>query len=456
MFARTPALERAVLALQHVPVGDPAAREHVAVLCASLASLTSDRAEALPVLRVLDGLGLDEAQVDDALSRMRAAADRSSRRRAAAALRVALEPARNAVLRHLEREPNGLRLLIDLRAALLAALEAHPEFAGLDEELRAFLAERFDAGALELRRLTWSDSAALLERLAQAEAVHAVRGWFDLKDRLDDDRRVYALFHPALRDVPLVFIEVALTEEFPANVRSILNLEAPRTEPRNARNAVFYSISNCEPGLGGIPFGNALIKRVVARLRSEMPKLRVYATLSPLPGFRAWLREVDETLPDELRTLLATAGWHRSPALAEQLREPLTRLAARYAIDAKRGDGAPRDAVTRFHVGNGATVDRICFLADRSERGLRQSFGTMVSYRYAPERIGDNQVAYALDHRVDASGPVAALAAEAPGREAPVRRSRTRAVAAAIRRLASRVVPARNQVQGAALKPPLT
>lgn len=444
MFARTPALERAVLALQHIPVGDPAAREHVATLRASLASLTAGgETEVLLVLRVLDALGLVDAEVDQALNRMRAASDGAARRRAAASLRVALEPARNAVLRHLEREPNGLRLLIDLRAALLAALERHPELAALDDELRGFLAERFDAGALELRRLTWSDSAALLERLAQAEAVHAVRGWFDLKDRLDDDRRVYALFHPALADVPLVFIEVALAEEFPSSVRAILNLEAPRTEPRNARNAVFYSISNCEPGLAGIPFGNALIKRVVARLRGEMPKLRAFATLSPLPGLRTWLREIDETLPDELRAALATPGWHRDPSLAEQVREPLTRLAARYVVEVKREDGAPRDAVARFHVGNGATVDRICFLADRSERGLRQSFGTMVSYRYALERIGDNQVAYALDHRVDASGTVAALAAEAPGRTLPVRLSRARSVVAAARRLAARALPKR-------------
>lgn len=451
MFVRTPALERAVLALQHIPVGDPAAREHIATLRASLTGLAAGETEALGVLRVLDGLGLVDADVDHALNRLRGASDPAARRRAAASLRVALEPARNAVLRHLEREPDGLRLLIDMRAALLTALDRHPELAPLDDELRGFLAERFDAGALELRRLTWSDSAALLERLAQAEAVHAVRGWFDLKDRLDDDRRVYALFHPALPDVPLVFIEVALTEEFPATVRAILNLEAPRTEPRNARNAVFYSISNCEPGLAGIPFGNALIKRVVARLRVEMPKLRVFATLSPLPGLRAWLREIDETLPDELRTALATPGWHRNAALAEQVREPLTRLAARYVVDAKREDGAPRDAVARFHIGNGATVDRICFLADRSERGLRQSFGTMVSYRYALERIGDNQVAYALDHRVDASGTVAALAADAPGHAAPVRLSPARSFIAAIRRRAARALPRRPARAGSSL-----
>jgi malonyl-CoA decarboxylase len=261
MSVRTPALERAVLALQHVPVGDPAAREHVAALRGALiAASDGGDEERLRFLRVLDGLDLDGAQVDDALARMRVAIDRPSRRRAAARLRVALEPTRNAVLRHLEKEPGGLQLLIDLRAALLELLDTHRDASdldALDDELRAFLAERFDVGGLELRRLTWRDSAALLERLARAEAVHTVRGWFDLKDRLDDDRRVYAFFHPALPDVPLVFIEVALTEEFPSTMRAILNLEAPRSDVRNARNAVFYSISNCEPGLGGIPFGNA-------------------------------------------------------------------------------------------------------------------------------------------------------------------------------------------------------
>lgn len=442
MFARTPALERAVLALRHVPVGDPAAREHAATLRAAIADalLAGDEA-VLRVLRLLDRLDAEAPLIEEAVARLRGASDGATRRRAALKLRAALEPVRDRVLGHVAVEPAGLRLLIDLRAALLTLLEKDRASAGdlapLDDELRAFLAARFDLGVLELRRLTWHDSAALLERLAQAEAVHAVRGWFDLKDRLDDDRRVYAFFHPALPDVPLVFTEVALTEDFPASMRAILNLDAPRVDPKLARCAIFFSISNCERGLSGVPFGNALIKNAVDRLRHELPRLRLFATLSPIPGFRAWLREQGDAIPVEVRETLALAGWQRDEAALAKVREPLPRLVARYLLDVKREDGAPKDSVARFHVGNGATVDRILFLADRTDRALKQSYGVMTSYRYILDRIADNQVAYGLDHRVDASNAVRELADEAPI-GVPVRRTPSQRLVAAVRRLADR------------------
>jgi malonyl-CoA decarboxylase len=446
MFARIPALERAVLALRHVPVGDPAAREHAITLRTAIRdALHAGDEGVLRVLRLLDGLDVDAAQLDDALTRMRSASDGAGRRRAAVRLRAVLEPSRDRVLSHVAVDPEGLRSLIDLRAALLGLLERRrdlAELSALDDELRAFLAARFDLGVLELRRLTWHDSAALLERLARAEAVHAVRGWFDLKDRLDDDRRVYALFHPALPDVPLVFTEVALTDEFPASIRAILNLEAPRTDPHTARYATFYSISNCEPGLGGIPFGDALLKRAVDRLRRELPRLRTFATLSPIPGFGAWFAELGEAVPREVREVLATPGWHRDEALVARVREPLSRIAARYLLAAKRESADPRDPVERFHIRNGATADRICFLADPSDRGLRQSFGVMVSYRYVLDRIADNQVAYALDGQVDASNAVSALSEEAPFTGIP-ERTRPQRLRAALARLGARLRPRR-------------
>ncbi len=415
MPIRSTPVERAVEALRRLPVGDLAARDHVRTVRSSLA--VASEGELLRFLRLLDALDVDLPRVEGDLDAARAVADPVARRGALARLRRHLEPARDCVLRHLAAPPGDLRLIVELRAQLLAFLEKRPDaadLAPLDDDLRAFLASRVDLGLLELRRLTWADSAALLEKLARSEAVHAVRGWFDLKDRLDDDRRVYAFFHPALPGMPVVFTEVALTDETPVSVRAILNPNAPRVDAAQARCATFYSISNTERGLTGIPFGNALIKHAVEQLRAELPRLRTFATLSPLSGFAAWVRTLGERVDADVLSALATPGWHRKAAPLAALREPLLRLAARYLLEAKRGDGAPRDAVERFHLGNGATIERIDWLADPTPRGIEQSFGVMVNYRYQLDRYAANQLAYATNHTVDATSTVKALAAADP------------------------------------------
>jgi malonyl-CoA decarboxylase len=444
-------VERAVDALWRLPVGDLAARDHVRTVRSTLAVANDD--ELLRFLRLLDRLDVDAPRIELDLERARTS-DGIERRVAFAHLRRALEPARDTLLRHLATPPGELRTIVDLRAALMTFIAKRADaadLAPLDDDLRAFLASRLDLGLLELRRLTWSDSAALLERLARSEAVHAVRGWFDLKDRLDDDRRVYAFFHPALPGTPLVFTEVALTDEMPSSIRVILNQDAPRVDSASARCATFYSISNCERGLTGIPFGNALIKHAVEQLRGELPRLRTFATLSPLPGFAAWVRSMSDRIALDVRTALAVPGWHRNAAATALLREPLLRLAARYLIAAKRDDGAPRDAVARFHLGNGAQIERIDWLADPTQRGLEQSFGVMVNYRYALDRYAANQLAYATNHAIDAASAVKALAlADAtPLDEAKPGISRRAALLAAMRGVASRAkriitrVPAR-------------
>ena len=440
MPARATPVERAIDALQKLPVGDVAAREHVRTVRSTLAVANGD--EILRFLRFLDRLDVDAPRVDRSLERAHAAGV-VERRVALAQLRRALEPSRDGVLRHLAAPPSDLRFVVDLRAALLTFVATRADaadLAPLADDLRAFLAARLDLGQLELRRLTWADSAALLERLARSEAVHAVRGWFDLKDRLDDDRRVYAFFHPALPETPLVFTEVALTDELPASIRSILNKDAPRVDAAAARSATFYSISNCEPGLTAIPFGNALIKHAVEQLRAELPRLRNFATLSPLPGFAAWVRALGERVAPEVRASLAMPGWHRSTAASAALREPLLRLAARYLLAAKRDDGAPRDPVARFHVANGAQVERLDWLADPTPRGIEQSYGVMVNYRYALDRYPANQLAYASNHAIDASSAVRALALADPTvlEESPPAISRRTAILAAMRGVASR------------------
>jgi malonyl-CoA decarboxylase len=425
MALRTIPIERALDALRSLLPGDVAAREHVRLVCASLASAGDE--ELVHVLRMLDGLDVDAPLLAHELDLARAAGEPAARRAAQARLRRALVPQRNIVLEHLTAPPGDLRCVVALRAGLLRLLEERPDLAdltALDADLRDVLAARLDVGSLELRRLTWADSAALLERLARSEAVHAVRGWFDLKDRLDDDRRVYAFFHPALPRMPLVFTEVALTDELPTSIREILNVDAPPVDVAQARCATFYSISNTERGLNGIPFGNALIKQAVEILRTEMPRLRTFATLSPLPGFAAWARSLGDRVPDVVRAALATPGWQRNPLLSASVREPLLQLAARYVMTAKRADGAPRDAVARFHLANGATVERLDWLGDTTPRGIGQSFGVMVNYRYALDRYRANQAAFAAEHAIDASPAVRALvqAGEEDDLDVPSRR----------------------------------
>jgi malonyl-CoA decarboxylase len=410
MAARTTPVERAIDALRVLPVGDLGAREHVRTLVTAVGAATE--VELVRILRLLDALDVDGPHVARELDAAAAAGMPVERRAALAKLRVVLQPARDRVLANVAAVTGDLRFVVDLRASLMTLLEKRDDvsdLALLDEDLREFLAARLDRGLLELRRLTWSDSAALLERLVRSEAVHAVRGWFDLKDRLDDDRRIYAFFHPALPGTPLVFTEVALTDELAGSIRAILNPDAPRVDAAHARTAIFYSISNCERGLSAIPLGNALIKHVVDKLRGEFPRLKTFATLSPMPGFAAWVKGLGPRVPAAVREALAIPGWHRDLAVAATLREPLLRLAARYVLTSKRADGAPRDAVERFHLANGAIAERLNWLGDPTSRGIAQSFGMMVNYRYALDRVAANQLAYAGDRRVEASAAVKAL-----------------------------------------------
>ncbi|MFQ5959657.1 MAG: malonyl-CoA decarboxylase domain-containing protein, partial [Alphaproteobacteria bacterium] len=286
-----------------------------------------------------------------------------------------------------------------------------------------------DVGFLDLERITWDAPAALLERLIAYEAVHEIRSWSDLKNRLDSDRRCFAFFHPRMPSEPLIFVEVALVTGMSTNIQALLDESAPRCDPGDADTAIFYSISNAQAGLAGISFGGFLIKRVVDDLAHEFKGLKTFATLSPIPGFRRRLEArlaAEETLltpteekalaahaPDggdggsPLAALLAT-DWHADAAAAEALKRPLERLCARYLLQEKR-DGRPLDPVARFHLRNGARIGRINWLADTSPKGLRQSLGMMINYVYKLDEIEENHEAYTGEGRVVAAGAVRAL-----------------------------------------------
>src|SRR4029077_7022998 len=329
-------------------------------------------------------------------------------------LHFASEPRRQELIRRLNRAPGGTSDLVAMRADLLDLLNGDKELAALDRDVVHLLASWFNRGFLVLRRIDWSTPANILEQIIRYEAVHEISDWNDLRRRIDPvDRRCYAFFHPQLADEPLIFVEVALTETIPTAIAPLLAAERPPVAVERARTAVFYSISNTQKGLGGISFGSFLIKEVVEELRRELPKLDTFVTLSPVPGFMQWLKEADDVpLTDEERTLLEhldRPDWFEDAELTAQLRGVLEPLAAHYFLKARTSKGRLIDSVARFHIGNGALLERIDWLGDLSPKGLRESAGIMVNYLYRIEDIEKNHEAYANDGEVTASGTVKKL-----------------------------------------------
>jgi malonyl-CoA decarboxylase len=361
-------------------------------------------------LELLAAFDVDAGQVDAGVAALQAS-DEVERSRAERSLRQALIPSRMRMLRAFNSLPSGVKFLVEMRADLLAFAAEDPQLAALEADLKELLTSWFDIGFLEMRRITWNAPASLLEKLGHYEAVHEVRGWADLKNRLDVDRRCFAFLHPAMPDEPLIFVEVALTSEMSGAMSGLLDARAPVSDPARATHAIFYSISNCQRGLDGISFGNALIKRVVQELAVEFRALRTFVTISPIPGFRDWVEERGG--PDEpLRAIFSNRAWSRDPSTAAALRQPLLELCAHYLVEAKRGLRA-LDPVAHFHLSNGARLERINWLADTSAKGMRAG-GMMVNYLYRLEKIDENQRTYAAEGRVAVSSEVAALLAARP------------------------------------------
>jgi malonyl-CoA decarboxylase len=303
-----------------------------------------------------------------------------------------------------------------MRAELLPLVADDPGLRPVDEDLAHMLNSWFNRGFLVLRRIDWSTPANILEKIIQYEAVHEIHDWDDLKRRLDPvDRRCFAFFHPALAEEPLIFVEVALTDGGAPSVQALLSDER---SPQAARptTAIFYSISNCQAGLTGISFGNFLIKQVVNDLTNEQPQLKRFVTLSPLPGFMAWLQRLGESDPgttEELLTRLEAPGWIDDATARDALGDALMPLAARYLLQEKRRNGQPIDPVARFHLGNGARIEKLNWLGDTSPRGLAQSAGIMVNYLYEPKDIEHNHENYAERGTIAASPAVKKLLKQA-------------------------------------------
>lgn len=331
------------------------------------------------------------------------------------ALHAASEPRRQELFRRINQAPGGTAILLRMRVDLLGAMGTLPVLRAVNDDFVHLFSSWFNRGFLSLRQIDWATPANILEKIIRYEAVHEIRNWDDLRNRLQPpDRRCYAFFHPQLPDEPLIFVEVALTTDMPGAVAPLLDLERQPIAAPEATTAVFYSISNTQRGLAGVSFGNFLIKQVVELLRAELPQVRVFVTLSPVPGFARWLDgarrdDADPLLTAPIREALGgldSPGWTDDPARAAPVNAALLSAAAAYFLTARDGRGRVVDPVARFHLGNGARLERLNPMGDLSANGLRQSHGLMVNYRYALDDIERNHEAFAERGEVIASDPV--------------------------------------------------
>ena len=330
------------------------------------------------------------------------------------ALQRVAEPPRQELFRRLNMAPGGTAVLVRWRRRILQSLPQHPAWATIDADLLHLLRSWFNRGFLNLQRIDWQTPAVVLERLIEYEAVHEIQGWRDLRRRLQNDRRCYAFFHPALPGDPLIFIEVALTRGLPETVQALIQPDSPVADPSRADHAVFYSITNCQEGLRGVSFGNFLIKQVADDLGREFPRLREFVTLSPVPGFRDWLRTLSAKagrFSSELTALFEAADLSPASlrAASPAVRGELMRLSARYLVCGKRDDRAPIDSVARFHLANGARLERVNWMGDTSEVGIHRSLGVTANYSYRLADLERNHEAYANEYRVVISRAVSRL-----------------------------------------------
>jgi malonyl-CoA decarboxylase len=407
--------------------GEASARQRVATLASLYRGLNDDGRRSFLGL-LAEEFGPDELTVNRAIQGY-LDANGPGRRAAESQLRLALASPRIRIVKQFNLLHDGVKFLVDLRADVLRYLREGPQLEVLDEELSSLLSSWFDVGNLELRRISWASPAALLEKLIAYEAVHEIRSWTDLRNRLDSDRRCYAFFHPRMPDEPLIFVEIALVKDMADNIHGLLDETAPAFDPHVAQAAIFYSISNSQVGLKGVSFGGFLIKRVAEMLAADFPKLKVFATLSPVPGFRRWLdeeakkkthdffgRHERERLceaagakdPHEALAQLLLRGFASEAQPPESLRTTLLRLCAHYLVEAKEDGGRdqaeadrrPLDPVARFHLGNGARLERVNWLADTSPRGIKQSAGLMVNYLYKLNEIEEHHEAFEREGRI--------------------------------------------------------
>ncbi len=348
-----------------------------------------DDADKLEFFHQMAAMNIDPSRVRDTLATYEETPDKASYR----AFLAAAEPPRQELIRRLNQVPGATGRLVRMRADLLRLGRGDADLQALDLDFRHLFASWFNRGFLVLRPINWSSPAQILDKIIAYEAVHAIDSWDDLRRRLQpDDRRCFAFFHPAMPDEPLIFVEVALTSGVPGSVQQLLAEDRAPMQATDADAAVFYSISNCQAGLASVSFGNSLIKQVAADLSAELPGLKTFVTLSPIPGLMKYVTDTAENVDISDDTTMR-------------------QLAAHYLINAKTNAGQPLDSVARFHLGNGALVHAIHARADISDKGMAQSGGVMVNYLYDLGRVSQNHERFASAAEVIADAEPRALAA---------------------------------------------
>ncbi len=326
-------------------------------------------------------------------------------------LQRVVEPPRQELFRRLNMASGATRVLVDMRMHLLRELDRHPHREPIAADLSHLLTSWFNRGFLVLQRIDWRTSAIVLEKLIQHEAVHQIQGWRDLRRRLEADRRCYAFFHPALPEEPIIFIEVALTRGISEKVQPLLDPDCPVLSPESADSAVFYSITNCQEGLRGVPFGSFLIKQVVEDLGREFPRLKKFATASPIPGFREWVAANIRMLEQNPKYAGLAESLTRHE-LSVEWRQTLVPLCAHYLLAVKQGK-EPLDSVARFHLRNGAVLERVNWMGDTSPAGLQRSLGLMANYVYRLPDVERNHELYTREYKITASHEIETMAKQA-------------------------------------------
>jgi malonyl-CoA decarboxylase len=421
-------LQRLIHACIYAKGGDVSARSRTVELGAVYLHLSEKGREIFHDILAHD-FDIDRQILAEKIKELEEAQNQKEAIAAEIELKNALTPPRISLLTQFSSLPNGLKLLIDMRATLLPRVKEDQRLYKLSLDIKELLGAWFDIGMLDLQEITWNSPAALLEKLIEYEAVHEIRSWGDLRSRLDSNRLCFAFFHNKMPAVPLVFVEVALVNKLSSNIQSLLHKEDDKIDPEYATTAIFYSISNTQPGLAGINLGNFLIKTVVQELSKQFDNLKHFATLSPVPGFKKWLgprlaKGEEEVLrPKEIATLkerfscenaalhlseTLTNDWYQDSATLEIVSPILTRLCAQYLLAERRGNKA-LDAVANFHLSNGARLERINWLANLSETGMADSYGIRVNYSYELSDIEKNHEEYVTKTHIAASRGVKSL-----------------------------------------------
>ncbi|AHC39088.1 malonyl-CoA decarboxylase [Ehrlichia muris] len=358
----------------------------------------------------------DRVEIDEKIGDYIREVNENGKRKYEFELMTVLESPRLRILKQFISLPDGLKFIVDMRADVIR-LNKNQLFFSLEKDLRNILSYWFDIGLLDLHQITWDSPASLLEKLILYEAVHAISSWDDLRDRLDSDRRCFSFFHYKMSREPLIFVEVALIDEMATSIQMLLDSQVPAKDPKNAKVAIFYSISNTQRGLSGISLGNFLIKRVVNKLSEEFQNIKIYATLSPIPGFIRW---VMNTLPDCLELLnelkitasideiMSYVNAKQYADLSQDIKNLFLKLCAYYLVRAKNSDKA-LDPVAHFHLSNGAVIKQLNWMADISEKGLSSSMGIMVNYHYELSKIDDNYENYVINKKINCSKEVLSL-----------------------------------------------